>query len=608
MVLRSSRKESHGGTSPALRMMTVLLVLSALTMVGIRWHSSVTETETYEKHLASSEIRRTSSAILYMNEALTSAAAMEALTHDKVWRQRYLETRRELSERFIALKRLLPGVLGDMAGDIEGTSDRLADIESSAFMLIDQNYPKEASDLIASAEYSSHKTHLGESLEKLDLEIGKTLRAQNEAILQANHMRNLILGGVMIAMFLLWALNLRLMIREQNARRMAEDASQVKSDFLANMSHELRTPMHGIIGFGEMLQQSKLDPDQAESVQTIVHSAKALLALLNDILDFSRIQAGQFSLEKLGFDLYQMTHETLALARGAAKGRKVEVRLEYNAEKAVMGDPLRLRQILLNLIGNAIKFTPQDGHVTVKVTDKAVGHDSRLLRFEVTDTGIGIPAEKHESIFQKFTQADTSTTRTYGGSGLGLSICKHLVELMGGRIGLISAPGKGSTFWFEVSLPLAKDVELTNVDVVEKTHAVSPEARRLAYSVLVVDDNGVNLLLAKRLLQRMGIHNVQTVRNGREALERLESGSIDLVLMDCQMPELDGYAATQEWRLREERFKRKRIPIIALTANALPSAREECLASGMDEMLIKPFDERAIHQLVAKVLGLNEQS
>jgi signal transduction histidine kinase/CheY-like chemotaxis protein len=380
------------------------------------------------------------------------------------------------------------------------------------------------------------------------------------------------------------------------AKVRAEDANLAKSEFLANMSHEIRTPMNGVIGMLHLLEGTALSLPQRADVEVAKTSAEALLTIINDVLDFSRVEAGRLQFEQVEFSLQQCVEDVVAILALSAreKGLLLSAEVEAGTPDAIVGDRGRLRQVLLNLVNNGIKFTAE-GSVSIRVKGAPDGPAAVRVGFTVTDTGIGIPSHQQAIIFEPFRQGDGGVNRKYGGTGLGLAISSRLIGFMGGRLSVDSEPGCGSAFSFELSYPL------TLVSTTSSSAGGAPTVSALeGLEVLVAEDNPVNQMIAVRMLERQG-HRAAVALNGVEVLERLRTGSYQLILMDMQMPEMDGLQATREIR-RAERGSDRHIPIIAMTANALSCDRERCIDAGMDDYLSKPIRPQALAEGIETVL------
>ena len=595
-------------------------VLTMVTFAALLIHASDAQTAARGIQATSLEIERVCGQVVYLDEALTMSALMCAPSGDLEWEHKYDELEQLLDHELLRAHRFAPEITGSKGSTLTSSAhEGLLELEALSFELVRVGRLEDALDVMKSEEYASSKEIYSEGSESLLL----VLRAHMNLMRSRLARRQLqMITGTCAAIAVLLGLWIRVgksmgrhdRLRDEfekrlshyaseleeanselgSARESAELASLAKGEFVATVSHELRTPMNGVIGCASLLADSELTEEQLEYVEAIQASGETLLALINDVLDFSKMEAGKMTLEQRPESPIGLVHHVHSMLSQAAKAKELDFRVvvESGVPEIVLIDSVRIGQILTNLIGNAIKFTDK-GEVVLGLSCRESATETVELCFSVKDSGIGVSPETLPSLFNDFVQADNSTSRKFGGTGLGLAISQRLVQMMGGKISAESTIGMGSTF--TVAIPTQIVVERVAAPKVE-----APAEEDIFACVMLVEDNVINQMVASRMLSKLGC-KVVLAASGQECLDALEESSIDLILMDCQMPVMDGYEASRQ--ICSASSPHQEVPIVAVTANAGAQDRNRCFDVGMTDYLTKPIQFQELRETLERNLN-----
>ncbi|MDQ7077671.1 MAG: ATP-binding protein [Robiginitomaculum sp.] len=554
---------------------------------------------------------------------------------DRRWESRYRSLGAQLEKRLHDASELaISPVVKAAAARAGSLRQRVAQAESRAFAEIRKGNAVKASQIISDPRYVANADAYNKAVD--DLLRATWTHVEQQRVAAQKTTRMALTGDVvvLIILSLIWYAILRdaqkrgkalavaqaellayrdkleQRVRERTqalkkARDTAESASKAKSEFLAVMSHEIRTPLNGILGMTKALSQTEVSSEQSSMLEVVEQSGAALLTILNDVLDMSKIEAGQFKLHKSEFTIREISHSSLEMFGHAAraKGLTFDVQSNIDEDTRFIGDAARIRQVLNNLLSNAVKFT-QKGGIKVFLSEETDNEQTTYLSVSVMDTGAGIPLLAQKSIFDRFTQVDSSLSREYQGTGLGLAICKELVERMDGEINLKSEPGKGSKFCFFVSVKKVENMQVSEESSTDKAGAEKKTKRALR--ILVAEDNPTNRMVIKAILSHAKA-DVTFVEDGQEAVKTWQAQPFDLVLMDIQMPHMNGVEATQAIRQIEASEQMPKTPIVAVTANAMPHQRQEYLAAGMDDHVAKPIEPQRLYAAMKGALSNHNQ-
>jgi len=597
----------------ALAMLLTLAVVIWMGSNSFYIHSFLTHNMARDQQIAEQ-----ADEILYVDNALSQSVRTQSSTGDAEFDKRY----REALE--IDLDKKIEGLpdqdLRDVAHAMDQAADHLSVLEANYQDLIQKKQIAEAELILHGEEYKKFSQAHLDGRRKLS---EKIRHASHENLLNLEN--NIYTTLVMVTLVVLilcvawyltfgsirrWRMELEASrLRETQAKQEAEKANAAKSEFLANMSHELRTPLNSIIGMTKLLRDDMALPETLyEMVDVIDQASTSQLDIVNDILDLSRIEAQVVELESIGIDVVSLIDQTIDALQPLAAKKKLGLARVYKTQRIpfILGDPLRLSRIITNMVGNGLKYTLA-GSVCVEVGYDQISGEEIKLWFNVIDTGVGISKDKQKIIFNKFTQVDSSTTRKFGGTGLGLAITKQLIEMMGGTIALDSELGKGSVFSvaipFKTTQVLYKDTESPmGIKVKTRTYGTVPSHKA---RILVAEDHSLNQIFIRKLLQKMNIPHMTLVENGNDVLEAIKKEKYDVILMDCHMPEKNGYETTAEIR-QLERGGNVHVPIVAMTADAMFGVREQCVKAGMDDYLSKPIDSQKFKNILMRWIRFEE--